>query len=294
MNKSLMCVIIFVVVCVVCSFSTVLGQTPSNPGEDKLLSIISSDALFVLRVNQFETTFNKLDQFLAGTSPIGVSMLVRMQLAGFLGDPALNNVNMKGNFAVFAVENPQPAAENPMVPPVALMGYVPITDAEAFVEGNPNCSKPDENGICTITTKDMMGNTAQMLITNIESYGLVCTKDCYEILSNFKKYFDTESGVKFVPIAEVLNDIEVQKAGNEPIWIYMHLPEVSDAFMSSASQGFEMMKMLAQQQVGNVQPSEGGADLIGLLGSFRYISAVLVPSSTHCVLKAAIATKADS
>jgi hypothetical protein len=262
MNKSVLCAIIFVA----CLISAVLGQTPSNTGEDKLLSIISSDALFVLRVNQFETTFNQLD------------------------------VNMKASFAVFAVEKPQPAAKNPMAPPVALMACIPITDAEAFVEGNPNCSEPDENGICTITTKDMMGNAKQMLITDIESYGLVCTKDCYEILSNFRKYFDTESGSgeKFVPIAEVLNKIEVQKAGNEPIWIYMHLPEVSDAFMSSASQQFEMMKMLAQQQVGNVQPSEGGADLIGMLGSFRYISAVLVPSSTHCVLKTAIATKADS
>jgi hypothetical protein len=232
---------------------------------------------------------NQLDEFLAGTSPFGVSMLVRMQLAGFLGDPALNNVNMSGNFAVFAVENP-------MVPPVALMGCIPITDAEAFVEGNPNCSKPDENGICTITTKDMMGNTTQMLMTNIESYGLVCTKDCYEVLSNFIKQFDAQPSedTKLVPIADVLEDVEAQKAASEPIWFFLHLPDVSDAFISSASQQFEMMKMMAQQQVGNVQPSEGGADLIGMLGSFKYISAVLVPSSTHCVLKASIATKADS
>jgi hypothetical protein len=215
MNKSVLCAIIFVA----CLISAVLGQTPSNTGEDKLLSIISSDALFVLRVNQFETTFNQLDQFLAGTSPLGLSMLVRMQLAGFLGDPALNNVNMKGSFAVFAVEKPQPAAENPMAPPVALMGCIPITDAEAFVEGNPNCSEPDENGICTITTKDMMGNAKQMLITDIESYGLVCTKDCYEFLSNFRKYFDTESGSgeKFVPIDAVLNQQEVPKARHKPL-----------------------------------------------------------------------------
>ncbi|MHC4265320.1 MAG: hypothetical protein ACYSUK_05225 [Planctomycetota bacterium] len=297
MNKSLMYVIIFVAICIAYPFSAVLGQTSLDSGEDKLLSIVPSDALFVLRVNQFETTFNQLDQFLAGTSPLGLSMLVRMQLEGFLGDPALSNVNMKGNFAVFAIENPNPTAEDPMVPPVALMGCIPITDAEAFVEENPNCSEPDENGIATITTKDMMGNDVQMLITDIESYGLVCTKDCYEILSNFRKYFDTESGsgVKFVPIVEVLNDIEVQKAENEPIWLYMHLPEVSDPFISSISQQFEMMKMMMpQQQIPGIESSEENNGLIEILKSFQYISGVLVPSDTHCIFEAAIATKADS
>ncbi|MHC4187927.1 MAG: hypothetical protein ACYSRQ_07015, partial [Planctomycetota bacterium] len=294
MNKSYF--IIFIAVLGAFSFSTVFGQTAVNPGEDKLLSIVPSDALFVLRVNQFETTFNQLDQFLAGTSPFGLSMVMRMQLAGFLGDPALNNVNMSGSFTVFAVENPQPTAVNPMVPPVALMGYVPIIDFKEFVQQNPSCGEPDENGIATITTKDMMGNAKQMLITNIENYGLVCTKDCYEVLSNFKKQLDakSDSQIKLVPIAEALEDVEAQKAKSEPIWFYMHLPDVSDAFMSSTSQQLEMMKMMAQQQVGNVQPSEGDADLMEMLKSFRYVSAVLIPSGTHCVLKAAIATKADS
>ncbi|MHC4757424.1 MAG: hypothetical protein ACYTE8_02090 [Planctomycetota bacterium] len=295
MKKSLKCAIISAT-CLVCSISAVFGQAPLNAGEDELSSIVPSDALFVLRVNQFETTLNQLDQFLAGTSPIGVSMLVRMQLAGFLGDPALNNVNMSGSFAVFAVENPQAAAVNPMLPPVALMGCIPITDFEGFVEQNPGCGEPDENGISTITSKDMMGNEKQMLITNVKSYGLVCAADCYEILSNLKKQLDVQpdSQTQIVPIADVLEAAEAQKAASEPIWFYFHLPELSDAFMSTASQQFEMMKMMAQQQVGNVQPSEGDADLIGMLGSFKYISAVLVPSSTHCVLKADIATKADS
>jgi len=71
--------------------------------QDELLKMIPADSLLVLRVNNLQNTISQIDQFIQGASPLpmGASMLVRMQLAELLADPALSALNMTGNFAVF-------------------------------------------------------------------------------------------------------------------------------------------------------------------------------------------------
>ena len=78
-----------------------LGQTQ--------LDLIPSESLFCVRINNFDQTFNSLDMFLAGASPMpmGTSMLVRMQLAGMLGDATLQSLNTTESFAIFGVANQQ-------------------------------------------------------------------------------------------------------------------------------------------------------------------------------------------
>ena len=53
---------------------------------------------------------NQTDQFLAGVSPMpmGVSMLVRMQLAQLLGNPQLAGLSTNGNFAAFGSKITEP------------------------------------------------------------------------------------------------------------------------------------------------------------------------------------------
>ncbi len=121
--------------------------SPSSAG-DELLQILPAESLFCVRLNNFDDTFGRVDQFLTGVSPMpmGVSMLVRMQFAKMLGSPELNGVNMGGSFALFGVT---PAGKPPGSKPSDMFigALVPITDYKQFIDGNPNLSPPDANGV---------------------------------------------------------------------------------------------------------------------------------------------------
>ncbi|MHC4482892.1 MAG: hypothetical protein ACYSW4_05030, partial [Planctomycetota bacterium] len=83
--------------------SKVIVEPMTKPAGDQLLQMIPAQSMFCVRVNNFDYTLSQIDQFLAGVSPMpmGISMLVRMQLANILGSPELNGVNMSGSFAIF-------------------------------------------------------------------------------------------------------------------------------------------------------------------------------------------------
>ena len=74
------------------------SKKPSTPPK-------SVETLFVVEIDNFEFTLSQMDQYLAGVSPIpmGTRMLVRMQLAGVLGNPELPGLDMNGSFTVFGV-----------------------------------------------------------------------------------------------------------------------------------------------------------------------------------------------
>ena len=88
-----------------------------KPADDPLLKKLPAESLFCIRVNHFEHTVNQIDQFLAGISPIplGLSMLVRMQLANVLGAPELNGINMNGSLAECGIMLPgEQTSNNPV------------------------------------------------------------------------------------------------------------------------------------------------------------------------------------
>ena len=75
--------------------------------DDSLLAMVPADSLAVLRINNLEKTLGMVDQFAAGVLPIpmGVSMLVRMQLAQILGSPELAGLDMGGDFIIFVKDD---------------------------------------------------------------------------------------------------------------------------------------------------------------------------------------------
>ena len=79
------------------------AESSANPAGDQLLKMIPAESLFCIRVNNFEYTLSQIDQFLAGASPMpmSIAMLARMQLAKVLGSPQINGVNMNGSLVIF-------------------------------------------------------------------------------------------------------------------------------------------------------------------------------------------------
>jgi len=109
------------------------------------MSVIPAESLFCVKINNLTATLAKVDQFLTGVSPIGVSMMVPMQLAGLLGSPDANGINMSGNFAIFG---PLPGGDKPSFSRIAVL--VPVSDYDRFVKGNPKVTPPDAQGISGI------------------------------------------------------------------------------------------------------------------------------------------------
>ncbi len=229
----------------------VLGASCTKKADDKPTQQPPTvESLFAVQLNNFEFTLSQIDQFLAGVSPIpmGLQMLVRMQLAGALGSPELTGVNMGGSFAAFGVLMP---AESPDAKPVSrlfIAGLMPVTDYDKFISGNSKLSKPDDKGVSTITigapappvppapgaaeisAKGPAG--PKMLVTRLGPYALITSDSQYDKLIEYKKLMAGKSSVSKEPaqLAGLADASLVQQASKEPIWVYGNIQAASNAF----------------------------------------------------------------
>ena len=195
-----------------------------KPADDPLLKKLPAESLFCIRVNHFEHTVNQIDQFLAGISPIplGLSMLVRMQLANVLGAPELNGINMNGSLAVFGIMLPGEQTSNNPVSNIFIGGFVPVTDYRQFIS-NPNCTQPDDNGISKITSN----GTTILLTTKIDNHALISWANDYDKLLRMAKVISTSRTAK---LASSIDAAEAKLAILEPVWAYGNIQQASDTF----------------------------------------------------------------
>jgi hypothetical protein len=196
-----------------------------KPADDPLLKMLPAESLFCIRVNHFEHTVNQVDQFLAGISPIplGLSMLVRMQLANVLGNPELNGINMNGSLVVFGAIVPGEQSSNNPVSNIFIGGFVPVTDYIQFISSNPNCSRPDDNGISKITSNGI----PILLTTKIGHYALTSWANDYDKLLRMTKVISTARTAK---IAGSIDAAEAKLAILEPVWAYGNIQQASSTF----------------------------------------------------------------
>ena len=178
---------------------------------DELFKIMPAESIFCLRINNFDYTFNQMDQFLAGISPVplGLSMMSRAKFAQVLGSPDLKGVNMGGNFAVFAT-----AAPGGIEPFIGVL--VPVTDYSQFLSGNPNCGRADSNGVSKITAAQM----PPVLVIQVGSFALATTEKNYSILVSTAK---SVSAAGSTGLAGILSETESKQAEKGPIWVYSNI-----------------------------------------------------------------------
>jgi len=235
----------------------VLGVSCAKKADDRPAQQTPSvESLFAVQLNNFEFTLSQIDQFLAGVSPIpmGLQMLVRMQLAGVLGSPELTGVNMTGSFAAFGVLMPAespPRGLGPDAKPASrlfIAGLMPVTDYDKFISGNSKFSKPDDKGVSAITVgapappvppapgaaeisaKGPAG--PKMLVTRLGAYALITSESQYDKLIKYKKLMAAKSSTSKEPaqLAGVADSSLVQQASKEPIWVYGNVQAASSAF----------------------------------------------------------------
>ncbi len=216
---------------------------------DELLQILPAESLFCVRVNNLDQTLSTIDQFLVGVNPtpMTVSMLVRMQFAKILGSPELNGVNMGGSFALFGVtaigKSPGPKPSD-----MFIGALVPITDYKQFIDGNPNLSPPDANGVSKNTSSGFGG----MLIKKVGNYALIGPSESGTFAATAKLV-----SVKSARLGSVLDAAEAQRAMKEPLWVYGNVQQVSKSFGPLLFGQLEQMKKMIQIMTSSQQGSMG-------------------------------------
>jgi len=271
--------------------------SPAEPVGDELLRMTPAESLFCVRVNNLDYTFGIMDQFLTGAAPIpmATSMSARMLLAGVLGDPALNNVNTRGSFSIFAVTVPSQAVESQPMANIFLAGLLPITDFQRFVTDNSNCGQPDANGVSKITVSGMTGTSKTTLITKVGSYALVSSGKNYDTLLAIAKSI---SGSTAAGLAGTLAADEIEKAAKEPLWAYGNVQLASKTFGPMVFAQLENIKtMMEKTKQSGQAPFANPAAIMNMYASIletlmketRFLSLTITPKQDVCNLAMSIA-----
>ena len=241
-----------------------------SPADNELLKMIPAKILFCVRVNNFDYTLNQIDQFLAGASPMpmGISMLVRMQLANLLGSPQLTGLNTNGSFAVFGVTMPGETTQTDAIPDIFVGVLAPVTDYKQFIEGNPNCIQADDKGISKIT----MNGAPVMLAAKAGNYALMSWANEYDKLATMAKAI---SAAGSAGISGILNAADAKQAETEPIWVYGNVQQVSETFGTLVSAKIEEIKTIMKSMNAN-QPGASPASIQNIMNMYSVILKVLM------------------
>ncbi len=199
------------------------ARPQSNPGAARpdLLGVVPADSIFCLRINNFDYTISQMDQFIAGLSPVpmALSMLVRMQFGGILGDPQLAGVNMSGTFGAFALPIPGAADPNDSVFTGVL---IPVTTYDAFV-ASPNVSQPDGRGLSQITPQGTMPPMPPMVATRLGGFALVTGAEYADMLVTVA----TSILAGRSPVLATIPGIADSELAAAPIWVFVDARKAS-------------------------------------------------------------------
>ena len=237
-----------------------------SPADNELLKMVPAKTLFCVRVNNFDYTLNQIDQFIAGVSPMpmGVSMLVRMQLANLLGSPQLTGLNTNGSFAVFGVTMPGETTQADAIPDIFIGILAPVTDYKQFIEGNTNCTEGDDKGISKIT----MNGTPVMLAAKAGNYAIMSWANDYDKLVTMTKAI---SATGSAGLSGILDAAETKQAQTEPIWAYGNVQEVSGSFGTLIAAKIEEIKTISK----NMQAGQSGTSPASIQNIMNMYSGIL-------------------
>lgn len=228
---------------------------------DELLGIVPADSLFCLRVSNFNYTLSRIDQFLSGVSqmPVGLLVQARMQLAGLLGDPALNNIDTNADFAVFGTVMPGRLDPNAPGENIMVAGLLPVRDYEKFIADNNNCSRPDDKGVSKITVPDK----PVLIAKKVGGYALISTEDRYERVIEVAKSVSPAGDAGLIG---ALDSTEAAQAVKKSIWVYADFQKAPEAFGPMFSAAKQMKPVTMSKDTPPSAGDESMAESLNLEG----------------------------
>jgi hypothetical protein len=240
----------------------------STASADETLQMIPDDSLCVLRINNFENTLSRFDQYMSGISPVplGTAMMVRGMLAGMLGNAPLTGLNMNGNFTIFITS----VKDQPVINILA-----PVSNFDEFTKNSPNLRHQKRKDVYVMKIND----TQRLLIRKTSNYALArFTQETGT--RNFIKMAVSLSNGDFVKLASSLAPAESQKAGKEPVWLYINMPKITESFGQLISENIEQAKMMIAMSTPELPaPTQEimKKDFAKMIGEIKFLSLTIDP-----------------
>lgn len=270
----------------ICSTPTVAA-----PADDPLLNMLPADCLACLRINDLNGTLGKMDQYLAGASPIPMSlmMVVNMQLGMIVGDPMATGIDKTGAFAVFAMPA---AADDPMgIPSFGIL--VPMVDYKAFVETNPNI-QPGQNGYSILASANSPAGNLLLSPVPGNKYALVVPEFEQAVLPALQNALTSKTSAR---ISKRLHTTQAQEAVSAPLWIYANIALIYEKYEPMLMQTMEMTSQMSAMQPGAPGQSEFKmlqAILKEFAGDMDSITVAMTPSPSVLTIDKTFRAKTGS
>lgn len=192
---------------------------------DTLLEMIPADVVFCVRINQFNTALGRMDQYLAGASPVPVSliMLANMQLAGIVGDPALTGIDRNGTFSLVGFVSETG---------VEMAVLAPVTSYEEFIQ-NPACSATDRPNLTLLSAPSSPVGPLAIMPAPSGQFALVGPEFDQDNLLKVHQRL-AAGGAK---LASRLDVEQVAQATAAPAWAFVNVAHLYDLFGPMAIEG---------------------------------------------------------
>lgn len=249
-----------------------------------------AQSLVCVKLNNLNGTLMQTDQFLAGVSPVGVSLFARMGLGQVLGSPMMTGVDMDGDFALFVVAmTPKMANAGPM-PPISIAALIPVTDYGAFIAGNTNCGPADNDGISLLSAQGI----PPMFIGSLGKFALIGPAKDKQTFIQLQQEIIAQPNSMFSALSEELREA----SATEPLWLYCNMALINKTFGPLIQMQLQMAKAMVsglQGQMPDVGMDPGemidtyGQMLVMFLQQSQYLTLSLHPSGEALRLNKAFA-----
>lgn len=243
---------------------------------DQFFERVPSESLFCLRVNNLDGAIKQVEAFLQGLAPEGglPTGMLRMQIAGLIGDPEQKHVRMDGTFGVFGVagEQGQPA--------VALL--IPVRSFEQLIEGNETLGQPDAAGVYKIMGGPDGKIPMAALARADKQYVLATWGGGGEAFAKLAKQVQSGEGT----LATELDSAAVAEAGTTALWAYANVQRAAvmvRPFVEMGLAGMEAELKKAEEQGHGMAPTK----IVGMyreiinamFSQVQYVSVGIEPSA---------------
>lgn len=183
------------------------------PVQDPLLEMLPADAVFCVRINQFNTSLGKMDQYLRGASPLPVSlaMLAGMQMGCIVGDPMLTGIDQEGTFAAVGIAMDDKSIDMSVI--------VPMIDYEEFIKTNPACKPSEQANVTLLSAPNSPVGVLLMMPLLGGKYALVNSENNADALVSMHKKLTAKAAA----LSASLDAAQAAQAAAAPAWAYINI-----------------------------------------------------------------------
>lgn len=208
----------------------------AQEASDPLLNTLPADCIGVLRVNNLNDALTKIDTYLAGASPVPLTMMVNMQLAAITGDPALTGIDKAGSFVLIAM----PAGEEE----VAAGLLVPVTSFDEFIGANQFITKSEDGTALLKAPQSPVGGSVLSPVLG-GKYALAMPEEEKELLAVLKSAIENKTSQR---LSARLNAVQAKEAVSAPVWGFVNLSLAYDKYGQDLLAGIEETMQAASQE----------------------------------------------